>query len=210
MEFKKKCRSCGKKIDKKFQFCPWCGKSAKENFKNNYGFLGKDDFEEGGNQMTQGAVPMGNLGKMMNSLMNQLGKEMQNMDGKDFSGVMPKGFTVKIQRGSPQMKRVVKPEEKKEIPINKVQISDKEKERRAKLKRKETVSKVKRLSDKIIYEISAPGIKDASQVEITSLEKGLEIKIYAKDYCYVKIIPVKIKFSKMNVQKDKLILEFTS
>ena len=211
MELKKKCRSCGKKVDRKFRYCPWCGKPTKEIKREDYGFLGKDDFEEGGNQMTQGIMPMGNLGKMMNSLMNQLGKEMQNFDGKDFAGNMPKGFTIKIQRGGgPIVKNLSSKEEPKEKKIENPKISDKEKERRAKLKRKETVSKVKRISDKIIYEIDAPGIKDKSEVEITSLEKGLEVKIYSKDYCYVKIIPAKIKFSKMNVQKDKLILEFTN
>lgn len=208
MEIKKKCPSCGRKIERKFNFCPWCGRVLKNKKRNDYGFLGKDDFSEGGNQMTQGIMPMGNLNKIMNSLMNQINKEMQNFDGKDFSGSMPKGFSIKIQRGMPQIKQPTRKQPKEAEKIIKPKLSEKEKTRRSNLKSKNTTSKVRRLSDKIFYEIDAPGIKDKSQVEITSLENGLEVKIYTKEFCYVKLIPVKIKFSKMDIKKDKLILEF--
>lgn len=206
MDLKKRCPHCERKIDRKFNFCPWCGRQLKDKRKG-YGFLGKNDFEDNSNQLTQGIMPMGNIGNIVNSLMKQLDKEMQNMDGKDFLS-NPRGFSIKIQRGQPQIRRTIEKAEKEPILIKKVKVSDKEIERRSKLKKKDALSKVRRLSDKIVYEIDTPGIEDESQVVITELEKGLEIKVYAKDYCYVKVIPLKMKVSKMDVSKGKLIIEF--
>lgn len=209
MDIKKRCPHCERKTDRKFSFCPWCGHQLKDKRKE-YGFLGKDDFSDKSGQMTQGIMPMGNIGNIVNSLMKQLDKEMQNMDGRDIFSSSPKGFSIKIQRGSPQVRKVVEKNEESLPVIKKAKVPEKELERRSKLKRKEALSKVKRISDKIIYEIDTPGIKDESQVVINELEKGLEIKVYAEDYCYVKIIPLKIKVSKIDINEGKLILEFSN
>ena len=43
--FKKKCSNCNKKIEKSYDFCPYCGKNFKSKYDDeDFGFLGKNDF----------------------------------------------------------------------------------------------------------------------------------------------------------------------
>ena len=98
---KRKCSGCAKKIEKKFNFCPWCGHSIKE-FKEeeDFGLLGRDDFLGNINpeNLGQSNLPFG-IGKMMKSLVKQLEKELSNVENQNTR--MPKGFSVRIQSGVP-------------------------------------------------------------------------------------------------------------
>jgi endogenous inhibitor of DNA gyrase (YacG/DUF329 family) len=192
----KKCPSCAKKIDKKFNYCPWCGagiKNVKE--KDNYGILGKNDNIDSNLFSQEIKLPFG-MDKMVNSLMKQIEKEMGNET--------PHKFNIKIQTGFPQ-------KEKKDFEtknIEKFNISTEEKERRNKLPKKTATSKVKRLSDSIIYEIEIDEIKDRSQVNILKLENGFEIKIFGKKFCFVKDIHLDMKLIGYKISKDKVLVEF--
>jgi hypothetical protein len=137
--------------------------------------------------------------------MKQLGSEMQKQ-GK--ASQMPKGFSIQISTGLPNMNQMqgnsnAKP--KKEIIQSK--ISDKEKERRMSLKRKEAESSIRRLPDKVVYEIKCPGAKSKEDVVLAPLENGVEIRIYTKDFCYVKSIPMKIDILGFNVKDGKMFLD---
>src|SRR3989344_4097346 len=84
--FGKRCVRCGKKIGKGFEFCPYCGVPShdKKNEESDYGFLGKDDFEEnfqgGGVRM-----PFG-FNMIFSSLLKEADKQFRELDrqlGKD-------------------------------------------------------------------------------------------------------------------------------
>ena len=199
--FKRKCPSCAKKIEKKFNFCPYCGVSFKaRNEKENFGMLGRND-AHGKIQQDLG-LPFG-MNKIVNSLVKQLERQMNEVNG-DKGGEIPRGFKIKIAQGQPQMKQVIQePKKIEEAP----ELSDEENDRRAKLVREEVVSKVRRLDDRIVYEMKTPGVKRKKDVVVTKLESGLEIKAYSKTKCYVKFIPLTVEVIEYYVEDEKVFVE---
>jgi len=195
--FKKKCRGCAEKVDRKFNYCPWCGASFKAEVEN-MGMLGSDDM---GNVAEDVKLPFG-MEKIVGSLVKQLEKQMGDMDMNGIEG-LPKNF--KIQIGGMPMGKMMqqKPVKKREI----VRISEEEAERRSKLKKVEAESKVKRIGDVIIYEIAAPGLVKREDVAMVELESGIEVRAYAKSACYVKIIPMKVEVLGWKVDGDRVLVE---
>jgi hypothetical protein len=198
---KKKCPSCAKKIEKKFSFCPYCGVSFKvRNERENFGMLGRND--SGERVQEELKLPFG-MNKIMNSLVKQLEGQLGNMDLGEGQGV-PKGVKIRVARGPP-MGQVMReePREVEEVQI----VSDEENDRRAGLKREEVESKVRRLADRIIYEMETPGVKKKKDVVITKLASGLEIKAYSKEKCYVKFIPLTVEVIEYSVENEKVFVE---
>ena len=196
--FKKNCPSCAKKIDKKFSYCPYCGmsfKKAKEE--RDFGMIGVDDFEENF-QAPEVKMPFG-LDKIMNSLVKQLEKQMSGMD--DSAG-MPKGFRIQISTGKPQVKQV----QEKRV-AERIIISEEEFERRKKLPIEDAESKIRRIGEGIVYEISVPGVKSKQDIMITKLENSIEVKAYSTDKCYVKAIPLNVEIVGYAVKDQKVFLE---
>lgn len=198
---KKKCPSCAKKVERKFSYCPHCGASFKANKEQeNFGMLGRED--SGDTIQNEIKLPFG-VDKIMNSLIKQLEKQMGTMDFGGIQG-MPKGINIRIARGPVQNGIINQPQKIDEpLPV----ISREETQRRLHLPKVEGASKVKRLSDVVVYEIDAPGIKKKEDVVLTELASGLEIKAYSKDKCYVKFIPLKFEVVEYHVEKEKVIVE---
>lgn len=197
--FKKKCPSCAKKIEKKYNFCPFCGQSFKEQKQQeDYGMLGTDDSIENIKQEVR--LPLG-LNTIMNSLMKQLQKELGDGSGK--------GFKIKISTGNPQLKKIHPQAKRQTRQTNQTKqyIPKEEQERRSSLPKKQAESKIKRIGDSIIYEISTPGVKSKSDVAISKLEESIEIRAYSKDKCYIKTIPMKLEISEYFVKDNQVILE---
>tara|TARA_Y100000310_G_scaffold331173_1_gene404262 strand:- start:7479 stop:8108 length:630 start_codon:yes stop_codon:yes gene_type:complete len=204
---KKKCPSCGNKIERKFVYCPYCGVGfRKKKDEDNFGMLGRDDVIEKEAINNEIKMPLG-LNKIMNTLMKQLQKEMGQMGNASAEGGMPKGFKIQISTGKPQIQQLPAQEKPVEPKINMYKVSEKELERREKLKKADAESRVRRLSDRIIYEIKVPGVKSKQDVMITKLEEGIEIKAYSKDKCYVKVIPLKVEILGWYLKSDILFVE---
>src|SRR3989344_4739812 len=75
--FKRKCKKCGKKISREFEFCPYCGSDIKKYEENrNFGLLGRDDFfsPDMGIKM-----PFG-FNRLFNSLLKQLDSQFKEFD----------------------------------------------------------------------------------------------------------------------------------
>ena len=214
---KKKCKNCGKKIERKFNFCPFCGLDFKGNRQEeDFGMLGKDDFL-GASRKNQGneiKMPFG-LNKIMGSLVKQLEKQMSemNMDDLNKAGLPNniKGFKIHISPGKSQIREISSMDRNiKENQIQKLEdskISEKEVERRRQLPKVETESKLRRIGDNIIYEISVPGVKSNADVVIAKLEEGIEVRAYSRDKCYVKVIPLTVEVIGYSVKKEKLFVE---
>jgi hypothetical protein len=195
--FKKKCRGCAEKVDKKFNYCPHCGASLKSNNEDS-GMLGSNDT---GGVQEEIKLPFG-VEKIMGGLVKQLEKQIGNMEVDRKTG-MPKGF--KIQIGRMPMGQAVQNRAPKKMPT--VIIPIEESKRRAGLDRVNAESRIKRLGDVIIYEIEAPGVMKKEDVVVTELETGIEIRAFAKDKCYVKIIPLKVEILGMHIDKEKVSVE---
>lgn len=224
---KKKCKRCNSKISKDDDFCKYCGtKNTEEISDNGFGMLGKNDlFHEADIRM-----PMG-FGSLFNSLMTNLEKEFQSID-KEFGkqetketklppGVKRGGINISISTatGKPPVIKVQShgnmPEFKAQENTIKKQIkekpssnlSDENIKKFSKLPRQEPKTNVRRLSDRVIYEIDMPGVKSEKEVSITKLENSIEIKAVSKDKAYFKLIPIKLPIINYEVEEGKLILE---
>jgi hypothetical protein len=208
-ENSRKCENCGTRSDEKFSFCPFCGNSFIDPMKEklDYGLLGKNDMEEN-------AFPIGNSGftdKLFNSLlstmMKSLDKQLQNQF-KDFNNsekteikTLPNGIRIKIS--GPFM-------EKPEKQIKALEIKPEKLKRMSSLPREKAKTNVKRLGDKIVYELSTPGVSSREDIFISKLESGYEIKAIGDSKVYVNSIPLNLPLKKYSITDNKLSVEFFS
>ncbi|MFH0831289.1 MAG: zinc ribbon domain-containing protein [archaeon] len=123
----------------------------------------------------------------------------------------PGGFSVQIKMGgSPESIPVqirdfnVREEHTKDIKFNELN-----REKISKLPRREPEARVRRLTDKITYEILLPGVKSMRNVSVNKLENSIEIKAITKNEAYFKLIPVALPLKKYYLKKEKLIIELS-
>ncbi len=210
-----KCENCNSRIDAKFNFCPYCGQSTMDEQKEikEFGMLGRNDFTR---QKTPNQNPLANLGitdKLINSIMSNMMKsfdrQFRNTESQEaeFPGnadieQLPNG--IKIRIGIPQsMPKVPKPK-----TSVKKQITDSQLEKMSNLPRTQAKTHVRRLSDKIIYELAAPGIESTDDVFISKLEEGYEIKAIGKKKVYVNSLPISLPLKSFSIEDNKLLVEF--
>jgi len=219
---KKKCPRCNSKISKDFDFCPYCG--SRFNSSENWGMLGKNDFEPFRQEIK---LPMG-LNTIFNSLVKSLDKEFQQLDkelGREAikqqnpknnihsggisisissAGDSPPKINVKSFGNMPEFQQKEKQIKKQ---IKKTEFSEDNLKKLSKLPRQEPSTHVKRLSDKLIYEIDVPGVKSIKDISIIQLENSIEIKAIGKDKAYFKLIPLNFPIIAQKLSNGKLVLE---
>jgi len=215
--FKKKtCKKCGEKIRGKFNFCPNCGNYFSDENEEDWGILGKDDFSPEQNPF-ESSLFGGISGKMLNKMIGgtmkmlekELKREMQNQPPK--TKIQP-NFELYIngKRISPENIKIMrKPVQKtpvKKAPYSK-HFDSKNLKKFSELPKKEPLTNVRRLSDKVVYEIDIPGVKSIEDISIVKLENSIEIKALAKNAAYNKIIAVDLPLKKYKLEEEKLVLE---
>jgi hypothetical protein len=210
----RKCSACGEKVSKKFGYCPHCGHSFKqEKEKGNFGMLGRDDYVQGREEVK---MPFG-FNKLIGMLMKQIDKEMGNMV-KGMQNPRPSGnqnspanFKIRISNGpgskfeDKELDNSVEVE-KKGSNMNK-KVSKDEIERRKNLPKIEAKSNVRRLSDRIIYEIGVPGVSSMKDMIVTKLEDSVEVRGYSKSKCFYKTIPLKEELLDYYLTNGQLFVE---
>lgn len=207
------CNKCKRKVSLKYDFCPYCGSSLNSNSKKeDWGMLGKNDDV---NELNKSNSLFGNisedlmnkmLGGAMRMLQREMQKQMKNKNVKPERNfrLMINGKEVNLN-GLP-VRKVVKNEIK---PIRLPSIFSKGNEDKfLKLPREEPNTNVRRLSDKIIYEIEMKDIESIKDVVIVRLENSLEVKAVSKDKSYFKVIPLNLPILNYNLLQEKLVLEF--
>ena len=217
--FREKCSRCNKKIKKGYDFCPYCGNSLKEDG-GDYGFLGKRDTEEGFDQF---GLPFGfnmllkPLMRELPKLMSELDKELKEDSGQERgskTGPHTRKFTIhigrpgqkpiKIQSGNKNLNQINRP---KKNALSLPKISTEESEDVKKLPRKEPETNVRRLSNKIIYELELPGVNSIENIGINKLETGLEVKAISEKQLFSKFLEVNLPLMNYSFRKGKLVLE---
>jgi len=209
--FNVKCKRCGKKVARNFDFCPYCGNNVKEIKQEDYGFLGRNDALDlpdfGMN------IPFGGI---LDSLMKQMDKMMVE-DNKDF--IKGNGISISISTEPGKQPKIsvnnlTNGKSKKEsnlliekMPRKNIEISEEQANKMAKLPKQEAETKVRRLSNKIIYEIALPSVKDIKNVFVNKLENSIEIKAFSKDKVYFKLIPINLPILNYKLKDEKLLLE---
>ncbi|MFH1501402.1 MAG: hypothetical protein ABIE22_05675 [archaeon] len=223
--FKKRCKRCNRELEKKFDFCPSCGNNLRqEQEMRDFGLLGKKDEMFDFNKVN---MPFG-FNKLFNSLVRELDKQFKELDREMSKEVerkdqefkkMPNssGISIKISTASgkqpeirisgfgPEFKKIEG--EVKEKPVIRAHITDEQAKKLSKLPKKEAETKVRRLSNKVVYEISIPGVKSLKDVIINKLENSIEIKAFSKENSYFKLLPVNLPLMDYKLKDEKLVLE---
>ncbi len=218
---KRKCQQCKRKIEDKYSFCPYCGYRLDADEEDDWGMLGKNDFTS----IAEGIkLPMG-FNSLFNSVMKNLSKELDKQLNNNYFPAEEKskkikrdGVSISIStfgNGPPKIRvspmgNVQKPENEKKIERVKNSIFTRENIKRfADLPREEPRTDIRRLSNKVVYELEMPGVKSIDDISIIKLESSIEIKAIAKDRAYSKIIPINLPITGYNLSEGKLILELS-
>jgi RNA polymerase subunit RPABC4/transcription elongation factor Spt4 len=217
---KKKCPSCGRRLDEKYDFCPYCGNKLDSDEDSGWGMLGKSDFTPIANEIK---LPVG-FNALFNSIMKNLSKEFDEQlnksyfhsDEKQPKKIKREGVSISIstfgngppkikvtQMGTPQRVEQEKPVEK----ITQKAFAKENIKKFAGLKREEPKTSIRRLSDKVVYELEMPGVRSVDDVSIMKLESSIEVKAIAGNKAYVKIIPINLPIKNYALSEGKLILE---
>lgn len=232
---KKKCKKCGKKLGGNYEFCPYCGKSQnqeKEFFNDkDWGMLGKNDFLESDPFKTEIRLPFGfntlfnslvkNLDVQLKEIDKQLGKEInqKKTPEKNFKksgrisisissfGNQPPKIKVNSFGNNQEFKKQEQEIQKQVKSKTKKNLSEENLKKLSKLPKEEPSTNIRRLSDKVVYEINLPGVKSINDVSIIELENSIEIKALSKDKAYFKLIPINLPILKEKFTKEKLTLE---
>ncbi len=205
---RKKCNVCGESVKASQNFCPNCGTQLKD-FKDKWGMLGKED------ALTPMEKP-GIIESIGNKLINKMVSSTFKMLEKEMSRGMPEGNKIPVPQGKMRLMingKEVFPEEKKSskkdpdvkfLPIN---FSDENLEKWKKIKKKEPKSKLKRVDNKIEYEVEVPGVKSIKDISIIKLENSLEVKAVSEKTGYLKRIQIDLPLKKYSLVKGILTLE---
>ena len=109
------------------------------------------------------------------------------------------GFREQEQQIKKQAPRLSKPKEFSAKNIKKLST----------LPRKEPSTNIRRLSNRVIYEIDLPDVKSEKDVSIIQLENSIEIKAVSKNKAYTKLISLNLPIIDYNFSDEKLILELS-
>lgn len=195
-----KCKRCSQKVSKKYYYCPYCGTDLKGDAERSF-------------------EPMFNLGFPFNMLVKQIEKQFQEIDshlGNDLDKALldSGGISINIDTSSGQPTIRIKTnsdqKEAKEKPardITKIgEISEDKLHKFSNLPKEEPSTKVRRFSNKLVYELNLPGVKSENLV-ISKRENSIEIKAFADNKAFFKLIPISLPILKSDLKDGLLTLE---
>jgi len=211
MFFKKKskkmqeCPECGGKVENKFSYCPYCGASLidEEDELAEFGMLGRNDIsDENFLRNNMSGINMGVLDKVFTSLMNNL-MESMGQQFPDAAEIKSYPGGIRIKMGT-SVKR--KPEEQKTL---KKTLTAEQEKKISEFPRVKANTSVKRLGNKIIYELNTPEVASQNDIFVAKIESGYEIKAIADKKIYTNTIPVNLPLTSLKLKDGKILLEFS-
>jgi len=206
---KKSCARCGKNLKWKYDFCPYCGGMLGKSTAD-LGMLGKNDADESlGNFRFSGGFNM-----IFNSLMRNLEKQMKGFGGKE--DLNPKKGNISINIStfgnmSPPIKVNPQgdknPEDRRRTIFFNKHLDSENLKKFSKLPRNEPKTNLRRIGNKIEYEIELPGVKSVKDVSLLNLENSMELKAVSDEKAYSKLIPMNFPILDFNFSKGRLVLD---
>jgi len=202
-----KCARCEGILKNEFSFCPYCGCSliSKEEMERNYGLLGKNDSIDSQPNNIMGSN-LGITDKIINNMFNMVMKNLSQQIGSDMENAeisqLPNGIKISIG-GQPVRKKQAPKFVKKTLTEDQLQ-------RISSLPRKEAKSTIRRLPDKVVYELNTPGVLSTEDIFISKLESGYEVKALGNKNMYVNSLQVSLPLKGISVDKNKVFIEFNT
>ncbi len=204
---KNKCRKCGEALKNKFEFCPSCGTQINKS-DDDWGMLGKKDIEipmEDFSKGIFGGAGAKMMNKMLGNAMKMLEKELQKNANEVHTPRTRFELFINGKRISPSNIKVEKKQNKKKI--NPPMFTKESMNKFSSLPKKEPETNVRRLSNKIVYEMDIPGVESVNNISIIQLESSIEIKAISKDKAYSKVIPMRLPINRYKLEDGKLAIE---
>ena len=203
-----KCYSCDSAINEKYSFCPWCGNPQfdPEQELRDFGMLGRRDTTDE-NKFKQQFISSDItiieklMGSLMNNFIKNIDKQFRDMEKTNISQ-MPNSIKIKIGMSPQQTKRG------SQQSILQRKITEDQMSKMEGLPRTTAKTNIKRLSDKVIYELFTPGIISPQDVFVSKIESGYEIKAIGEKKVYVNSLPINLPLHRFSIDNDKLIIEF--
>jgi len=215
--FRKKCKKCGEKTPKKNNFCANCGFDLSRNYNaRDYGMIGKDDNGSIEKAPTGFNSIIGRIVREMNKQIQELNKEINPQNKPVQPEIRNSGINISITTSEDGEGRIKiqkfgdfdEVEEDDEDVFVNAEITDAKAREIAKLPKEEAKTNIRRLSDRILYEIHLPGVKTLEDIMINRLENSIEVKAFTDKKSYFKILPVTYAITRYKLLKSgKLILE---
>lgn len=200
---KQPCPKCRSSVKVDFDFCPHCGCNIRDPQKDleEYGLLGKNE-SSNAPLLGGGTSGLGFSDKLFSSIINQLMKslESQMQQGASNSDMhaLPNGIQVKIDM--PRQRAAAKPKVRR--------LTEEQLKRMAGAPRIEAKSDIRRLSDRVVYDLKAPGIDSLDDVFVSKVESGYEIKAIGKNKVYINSLQVDLPLKGYTLHEKGLTLEF--
>ncbi len=210
-----KCEQCNGNIEKKYSFCPFCGDSLIDIKKQreDYGLIGKNDLEENNeDQVMQNGLGITDklINSVFNSMLRSLDKQFQNQiknvrkEEKTEIMTFPNGIKIKIS-GPFQEKQKLKQKKPQQIEINESLIR-----KINSLPKEKAKTSMKRIGNRVLYELKTPGLTSPHDVLVSKLESGYEIKAVGDKKVYVNSIPINLPLKSYSIMDNKLLMEFSA
>jgi HSP20 family molecular chaperone IbpA len=179
---RKKCKECGEKVSDKWDFCPYCGAPLREKE-----FEPFDIFDD--------------IDKEFRRIDKMFGIEFPKFRIKP--GIRGGGISITIQSGTGMEPKVevktsgeykkLEPEIKRRLGVKPgvEEVSEEEVEKKVRIPKvtEEPEAEIKNLGNKQIISIKLPDVNE-KDIEAKKLEQSMEIKAFAGDKAYFKLIPL--------------------
>ncbi len=209
----KKCDRCTGKLKDEFSFCPFCGLDLRNpsTEARDFGMLGKNDSVFGAPLLGGGAMGLpGDFSNIFAQVMKMMEGQIKNMgneeldfgDSKPEIRRLPNGFQIKIGPAMPHQHKVKQQEAKPRV------ISDEQRARMVKLPRAEAKTQVRRLSDKVVYELNTPGVDSAEDIFVSKVESGYEVKAVGNKKVYLNSLQIDLPIKRYSVKDNRVTIEF--
>ncbi|MEK6918204.1 MAG: hypothetical protein AABW51_04620 [Nanoarchaeota archaeon] len=210
---KEECKNCKNKYKGSYAFCPHCGHpTGKPPKEEDLGMLGKDDEMEDFSHPLFGGISGKMLNKMLGSAMKMLEKEIQKSMVQEAPSKTNFELYINGKKIDPRNIKVTKtPVYEKPVRTKNVQtyFDESSQQKFLKLPKKEPTTSIRRLANKVVYEIDIPGVESIKDISIVKLENSIEIKAIAKDKAYSKLIPIDLPIKNFKLDHNKLVLELS-
>ncbi len=180
----KRCRKCGKGLKKEWEFCPYCGEGVE--YKRPYGDVFEDiekEFERIAKMPTPMFIRFPKL-----DMESPFKRGNISIVIKTGTGMKPKidvktsGHYKKLE---PQIKRRLGVEGEVE------QVKEEKREIRIPKTTEEPETRIESRGNEETITIKLPDVKKLDDIEIRKLGQSIEIKAFAGDKAYFKLIPIR-------------------
>lgn len=205
-----KCDSCSKYINETYNFCPHCGISYIDPAEEirDFGMLGKNDENLDINETA--SASSGITDKIISSVMQSIIKNMVSQIGNPQKKLnqpeiqsFPNGIKIKIGLPTPAKKA------QKKVVKQAQTLTEEQMNKMSTLPRATAKTNVRRLPDKVLYEISAPGIQSPEDIFISKTESGYEVKAIGKTKIYTNNLPINLPLKGYSIHEKSLLFEFS-